>query len=65
MAGAELIGREELAEIQELFSREKVNLYRYGGGNYKAREFEMDFFRCILPGLRRCCNEAELFHWLY
>ncbi|NTW69459.1 MAG: DegT/DnrJ/EryC1/StrS family aminotransferase [Chlorobiaceae bacterium] len=43
MAGAELIGREELAEIQELFSREKVNLYRYGGGNYKAREFEEKF----------------------
>ena len=43
MAGAELIGREELAEIQELFSRDKVNLYRYGGGNYKAREFEEKF----------------------
>ncbi len=43
MAGAELIGREELAEIQELFCREKVNLYRYGGGNYKAREFEEKF----------------------
>ncbi|NTV91734.1 MAG: DegT/DnrJ/EryC1/StrS family aminotransferase [Chlorobiaceae bacterium] len=43
MAGAELIGREELAEIQELFSGEKVNLYRYGGGNYKTREFEERF----------------------
>lgn len=43
MAGAELIGREELAEIQELFNREKVNLYRYGGGNYKTREFEEKF----------------------
>ncbi len=43
MAGAELIGREELAEILELFSREKVNLYRYGGGNYKTREFEEKF----------------------
>lgn len=43
MAGAELIGREELAEIQELFSHEKVNLYRYGGGNYKTREFEKRF----------------------
>ncbi|NTW82917.1 MAG: DegT/DnrJ/EryC1/StrS family aminotransferase [Chlorobiaceae bacterium] len=43
MAGAEIIGREELAEIQELFSREKVNLYRYGGGNYKTREFEEKF----------------------
>ncbi|MCF8382871.1 MAG: DegT/DnrJ/EryC1/StrS family aminotransferase [Chlorobium sp.] len=45
MAGAELIGREELAEIQDLFSGEKVNLYRYGGGNYKAREFEERFAR--------------------
>ncbi|TLU83419.1 MAG: DegT/DnrJ/EryC1/StrS family aminotransferase [Chlorobium sp.] len=43
MAGAEIIGREELAEIQELFSREKVNLYRYGAGNYKTREFEEKF----------------------
>ena len=43
MAGAELIGREELAEIQELFAHEKVNLYRYGGGNYKARAFEEKF----------------------
>lgn len=43
MAGAELIGKEELAEILELFSGEKVNLYRYGGGNYKAREFEERF----------------------
>jgi dTDP-4-amino-4,6-dideoxygalactose transaminase len=43
MAGAELIGREELAEIQELFSREKTTLYRYAPGNYKAREFEEKF----------------------
>jgi len=43
MAGAELIGKEELAEIVELFSQEKVNLYRYGGGNYKTREFEEKF----------------------
>ncbi|MBN1278833.1 MAG: DegT/DnrJ/EryC1/StrS family aminotransferase [Chlorobium sp.] len=43
MAGAELIGREELAEIQDLFSGDKVNLYRYGGGNYKARELEERF----------------------
>ncbi len=43
MAGAELIGREELAEIQELFSREKTVLYRYAPGNYKAREFEEKF----------------------
>lgn len=43
MAGAELVGREELAEIQELFSREKTTLYRYAPGNYKAREFEEKF----------------------
>jgi len=43
MAGAELIGKEELSEIMELFSHEKVNLYRYGGGNYKTREFEKKF----------------------
>ncbi|NTW51399.1 MAG: DegT/DnrJ/EryC1/StrS family aminotransferase [Chlorobiaceae bacterium] len=43
MAGAELIGREELAEIQDLFSREKTVLYRYAPGNYKAREFEEKF----------------------
>ncbi|NTU58200.1 MAG: DegT/DnrJ/EryC1/StrS family aminotransferase [Chlorobiaceae bacterium] len=43
MAGAELIGREELAQIQELFSREKTTLYRYAPGNYKAREFEEKF----------------------
>lgn len=43
MAGAELIGREELAQIQELFSGEKATLYRYAPGNYKAREFEEKF----------------------
>ena len=35
MTGAELIGQEELKEIQELFNREKVMLYRYGPKNYK------------------------------
>ncbi len=43
MPGAELIGREELVEIQELFDKEKVNLYRYGPGNYKTRKFEALF----------------------
>ena len=43
MAGAELIGEEELREIQELFNREKVTLYRYGPNNYKTREFEKRF----------------------
>jgi dTDP-4-amino-4,6-dideoxygalactose transaminase len=43
MAGAELIGREELAQIQELFSGEKTTLYRYASGNYKSREFEEKF----------------------
>ncbi|RDD30421.1 aminotransferase DegT [Prosthecochloris sp. ZM] len=43
MPGAELIGREELMEIQDLFGKERVNLYRYGPGNYKTREFEAMF----------------------
>ena len=43
MAGAELIGTEELEEIKELFSREKVNLYRYGANNYKTRQLEKEF----------------------
>ena len=43
MAGAELIGKEELEEINELFSSDKVNLYRYGQGNYKVKEFEKRF----------------------
>ena len=43
MAGAELIGKEELKEIQELFSKERVNLYRYGPNNYKTKQFENYF----------------------
>lgn len=43
MAGAELVGKEELAEILELFSHDSVNLYRYGKGNYKVAEFESAF----------------------
>jgi len=43
MAGSELIGQEELAEIQELFNKEKVVLYRYGPNNYKTKTFEKKF----------------------
>ena len=43
MTGAELIGQEELKEIQELFDREKVMLYRYGPNNYKTKMFEKEF----------------------
>ena len=43
MAGAELIGNEELDEILELFNKEKVNLYRYGPSNYKTLKFEKNF----------------------
>ena len=43
MTGAELIGQEELIEIQELFNREKVILYRYGPKNYKTLIFEEEF----------------------
>ena len=30
MAGAELIGKEELIQINRLFEKANVNLYRYG-----------------------------------
>ena len=43
MTGAELIGKEEIKEIQELFDREKVMLYRYGPKNYKTQLFEEAF----------------------
>tara|TARA_Y100000748_G_scaffold6594_1_gene5729 strand:+ start:8286 stop:9443 length:1158 start_codon:yes stop_codon:yes gene_type:complete len=43
MAGAELIGKEEFEQIKELFSKENVNLYRYGANNYKTRELEAKF----------------------
>lgn len=43
MPGSEIIGREELKEINELFSKEKVVLYRYGPNNYKTKEFEKLF----------------------
>ena len=45
MAGAEIIGKEELDEILELFNRDQVTLYRYGKNNYKTRELEKDFAR--------------------
>ena len=43
MPGSEIIGKEELKEIQELFSKDKVILYRYGPKNYKTRQFEKMF----------------------
>ena len=43
MPGSELIGIEELQEIQRLFESEKIILYRYGPNNYKTHEFEKKF----------------------
>ena len=43
MAGAEIIGKEELLEIQELFKKDKTILYRYGPNNYKTSQFEKEF----------------------
>jgi len=43
MAGAELIGQEELKEIKDLFNKENVILYRYGPNNYKTKQFEKLF----------------------
>ena len=43
MAGAELIGKEELEEIIDLFNGESVTLYRYGKNNFKTRELENKF----------------------
>jgi dTDP-4-amino-4,6-dideoxygalactose transaminase len=43
MPGSELIGKEELQEIQELFSHDRVNLHRYGLNNYKTKQFEEEF----------------------
>ena len=43
MAGAEIIGKEELKEIQELFNKKDTVLYRYGPNNYKTNEFEKMF----------------------
>jgi len=40
MAGAEIIGNEELQKIKEIFENDSVNLYRYGNGNYAANELE-------------------------
>ena len=43
MTGSEILGEEELREIQELFNKDKVILYRYGPGNYKTKLFEEIF----------------------
>ena len=48
MAGAELIGKEELHQIKRLFEKSNVNLYRYGQNNFLARELE-DKFSGMLP----------------
>ena len=43
MAGAELIGKEELEQIKRLFEKSAVNLYRYGQNNFLAKELEQKF----------------------
>ena len=43
MAGAELIGKEELEQIHRLFEQSNVNLYRYGQNNFLAKELEKKF----------------------
>jgi dTDP-4-amino-4,6-dideoxygalactose transaminase len=43
MAGAEIIGKEELNEILDLFSGDSVTLYRYGPNNHKTKELEGNF----------------------
>jgi len=43
MPGFELIGKEELAEIQSMFNVGKGNLYRYGPGCHAALELEKRF----------------------
>ena len=43
MAGAELIGKEELDEILDLFAGDSVTLYRYGPNNYKTREWSEEW----------------------
>ena len=43
MAGAELIGKEELIQINRLFEKSNVNLYRYGQNNFLANELEKKF----------------------
>ena len=43
MAGAEIIGKEELDEILDLFSGGSVTLYRYGPNNYKTKKLEHEF----------------------
>ena len=43
MAGAEIIGKEELEQIKRLFEQSNVNLYRYGKNNFLAKELEQKF----------------------
>ena len=43
MAGSELIGKEELEQINRLFKKSQVNLYRYGANNFLAKELEKKF----------------------
>ena len=43
MPGFELVGKEELEEIQKMFDKGKGNLYRYGPDNHAVREIEKRF----------------------
>ena len=43
MPGSELIGKEELKQINRLFKKSNVNLYRYGQNNFIATELEKKF----------------------
>ncbi len=43
MPGSELIGKEELKQINRLFKKSNVNLYRYGQNNFIATELEEKF----------------------
>ena len=43
MPGFELVGKEELEEIQKMFDKGKGNLYRYGPDNHAVRELEKRF----------------------
>ena len=43
MAGGELVGKEELDSIEEVFKRGGGNLYRYGPNAYAVGEFEKQF----------------------
>ena len=43
MAGAELIGQEELEQIKRIFEKSNINLYRYGHNNFLSNELEQKF----------------------